>query len=99
MIREWNMCVRPWQGLLVHFEEKLPGANVVGSQPIGQTALECDRAIEAGLRGPKDAARFPKCTKNVPKCTKSVPKMSQPVPTGTIGVLEPDRALDAQKPI
>ena len=30
-----NMCIRPWQGRLVHFEKKLPGANVVGSQPIG----------------------------------------------------------------
>ncbi len=29
------MCIRPWQGRLIHFEEKLPGANVVGSQPIG----------------------------------------------------------------
>ena len=31
-----NMCIRPWQGLLVHFEEKLPGANVVGSQAMLQ---------------------------------------------------------------
>ena len=29
------MCIRPWQGLQVHFQGELPGANVVGSQPIG----------------------------------------------------------------
>ena len=54
-------CVSaPWQGRLVHFEKKLPGANVVGNQPIGTLgdleirpsiqlgagALEQDRAID-----------------------------------------------------
>ncbi len=29
------MCVRRWQGRLVHFEKKLPGADVIGSPPIG----------------------------------------------------------------
>ncbi len=34
------MCIRLWQGLLVHFEEKLRwGANVVGSQAIGHLKL------------------------------------------------------------
>ena len=46
-----NMCIRPWQGRLVHFEKKLPGANLVGGQPIGTVGyLEIRPSSSLGLR-------------------------------------------------
>ena len=76
------MCIRPWQGRLVHFEKKLPGANVVGSQPIGVLGdLDFPLAIDPHRKGSKPVQKVQTGTK------------------GTIGALEPDRAIDRRKPI
>ena len=61
-----NMCIRPWQGRLVHFEKKLPGANVVGSQPIGVLGdLDFPLAIDPHRKGSKPVqigpTRYKRC--------------------------------------
>ena len=55
-----NMCIRPWQGRLVHFEKKLPGANVVGSQPIGALG---DLDFPLAIDPPESVQNGTKCTK------------------------------------